>query len=660
MLKKSFVLFLCLLSSLFISYMYFNADNHNLSAATNKYNVGGTVTGRVNMAPSGITGDHIGLQAGDHVMIGGDNPVSGNPLSFQLLLYDKNYTDYNNTDVINEVREPISAWYSSSDDPVGASFALSESEFTKIGLNTTNPVQRTYTIPLNKSSVNNARIVFEEHLLNNAEKTILNPVDLSYLRKFVNGQAGTSGIGTFSAGKECGLELLKQAKNYYTVLEVATRGSAMYGIPANSDKMKSFLSWKKPYHNFSAYKNFSGNTNTTAYSYFYSSGVGFSVQKTVTSLSSADSLYFRPFLFLNLSEVVFALSNENGSALRATVDDTFQVNDSTAYYTQGGSPMKLRMLDPNMEVTFEKIMNEKGKVITQIATGLPAYFNVSGTEGKNHTISALIFDFENHLIGYQPLDDAKADLSAYKFDTTGLEEGTYKIALVNEVYTGLDPDPTHSSALTDVKTLKITDPDFNVVPRDDLEYQKNVNQNDVVADIIVKDGVSYGSFELLSDTDETGHSNDYQLFEIVDKTITVKDVKGLNAGDYYFNLQVLDESGTPLSGVDPIPVCITVDRIDSKVAFDNPNQTKKSIAEAATSWNETATATPTTGVKVTYSVTKVLILFRLMRIPVLLLIKEIMRMAKLPSRQLRMMIQLQERIIIILLLLKKKSLSIKE
>ncbi len=118
MFKKSMILFICLLSSLSISYMYFKNDNHNLNASTNKYNVGGTVTGRVNMAPSSITGDHIGLQAGDHVMIGGDNPYTGNPLSFQLLLYDENYTDYNNTDVINEVRDPISSWLTASDEYV--------------------------------------------------------------------------------------------------------------------------------------------------------------------------------------------------------------------------------------------------------------------------------------------------------------------------------------------------------------------------------------------------------------------------------------------------------------------------------------------------------------------------------------------------------------
>ena len=135
MLKRVFVVIFILFSVLTIGYAYYNVE---MKAASVTYHVGGNVTGRINMATSSITGSHIGLQSGDHIMIGGDNNYTGNPLSFQFLFYDENYTDYNNTDVINVVREPISNWVAISDNSVVAPFVLqnlsdAHSLLTKIG-----------------------------------------------------------------------------------------------------------------------------------------------------------------------------------------------------------------------------------------------------------------------------------------------------------------------------------------------------------------------------------------------------------------------------------------------------------------------------------------------------------------------------------------------
>ena len=81
--KKLLVALVTLIGAFSVGYAYYN---HEMKAAgSTTYNIGGNVTGRVNMAPVGISGTHIGLQAGDHVMIGGSNPHTGNPLSFQIL-----------------------------------------------------------------------------------------------------------------------------------------------------------------------------------------------------------------------------------------------------------------------------------------------------------------------------------------------------------------------------------------------------------------------------------------------------------------------------------------------------------------------------------------------------------------------------------------------
>ena len=599
--RKALIAVVCLLSSLSVAYVYSKDNNNNLSASTNKYNVGGTVTGRVNMAPNGITGDHIGLQAGDHVMIGGNNPYTGNPLSFQLLLYDENYTDYNNTDVINEVRDPISSWLTASDEVICDDFSTLADEPNLNALVDTdvNGVSRYVYSNYKDTVLGTKEAEFSNYLSGVVESQIIAPRDLSPLR-YIGYEYVVTNVND-------GLILQKQARNLLKNAKEFVSFSLFYPNPVLGSQNNSIYSGKlHPLQSkFSKvfYLSSGGTKSVNSLGTAAISATAICAEDGTGSINGSEKGSIRPYLHLDLSEIVFSVSNPVASGIRSNVDDTFILGGGV-YYTQGGASMKLRIHDPNMEVTFEKIMTKNGKVITQIPTGVPAYFNASGTEGENHTISALIFDSENHLIGYQPLDDAKADLSAYKFDTTGLIEGTYKIALVNEVYTGLDPDPTHSSTLTNVQTLEITDPDFKVIPKEDLEYQKNVSQGDVTADIIVKDGVSYGSFRLISDSDTAGHANDYQLFDIDGKTITVKSTSGLDAGEYYFKLEVLDDSGSPLPGIDPISVCIEVAKKDLTVAFNNPSVTKKSIADAATAWNETATATPNIGTKVTYSVSK--------------------------------------------------------
>ena len=86
-------------------------------------------------------------------------------------------------------------------------------------------------------------------------------------------------------------------------------------------------------------------------------------------------------------------------------------------------------------------------------------------------------------------------------------------------------------------------------------------------------------------------------------------------GDYYFKVRVVDESTNEklyyeasdftkdsyrTKETDVIHVKITKSTLT--IAFDNPNQTIKSITEAATSWSETATANiSNSDVKITYT-----------------------------------------------------------
>ena len=82
---------------------------------------------------------------------------------------------------------------------------------------------------------------------------------------------------------------------------------------------------------------------------------------------------------------------------------------------------------------------------------------------------------------------------------------------------------------------------------------------------------------------------------------------GLKTGTYKFCITAVDANGDPVdtSGNPTEKVCtsFTVEKTNPTIAFDDPSTTKKSIADAATAWNETATATPSTGTKITYSIT---------------------------------------------------------
>ena len=623
MFKKSMILFICLLSSLSISYMYFKNDNHNLNASTNKYNVGGTVTGRVNMAPSSITGDHIGLQAGDRIMVGGDNPYTGNPLSFQLFVYEENYTDYDNTDVINEVRKPISAWWSSVTEAVDAPFSLKDNDYTVLTNQPQVPTNmKYYAYNWTTSALYRQMVKFNDYLTGNAEMSLFKPRNLATLRKL---QAGHTGLGSvegsdgknypIEAIKKEATEILKNAKEYAAFALAGNNLSVGWEL----ERLSSMLPWDNSWFYAVSYLEHDTKTNIKNYIYRYNMTFDETMnlpeskkiyaQHIMSTKDNPDAMnierYYRPFAYIDTSEIVFGLSPTNGSGLRAEVDDTFKMIYGEPNYTQGGEALKVRLLDNDLTATLLSITNEKGNPFTGGVAGTKIYLNVDGNSGDKHVISALVFDDENHLCYYQPLNDTQNGEHAYEMDTLGFKAGNYKIAVVNEIYDEGTMAPTQSSRISNLLSIEVRAPvSITVTPKTDLEYRKNVNRNDVVATFTTKDGADPITTTLISDTTVSGHEEDYKLFSLSGNNIVVKDANELEAGDYYFKLNAIDDNDEPSGGINSKTVHIKVAKADITLAFNNPNVTKKSMAEAATSWNETATATPIVGTKISYSVSK--------------------------------------------------------
>ena len=203
------------------------------------------------------------------------------------------------------------------------------------------------------------------------------------------------------------------------------------------------------------------------------------------------------------------------------------------------------------------------------------------------------------------------------------------MAVINEEYDTSSQLPVESSAISDLMPLEIVDPHkltYTKTPQSgassgkEYEFGKNVNVGQAVGKVTANPtGATPLTYTL-----EANGDNSYLNFEIdgLDSnnasSTTPLNVKiksgapdlvngGLKAGNYKFCITAVDANGDPVdtSGNPTEKVCtsFTVEKTNPTIAFNDPAQTKKSIAAAATAWNETATATPSTGTKITYSVT---------------------------------------------------------
>ncbi len=613
--KKLLITFIALVGTFSVGYAYYN----KMLNATGGYSSGGVATGRINIAPGGISGSHIGLQAGDHVMIGGTNPVSDNPLSFQLLLYDKNYTDYNNTDTSFVVRSPLSNWLTVSDELVTEHFTLTRNVYSKyLGLLDyfifKDFIQTDVYLHLN---------AFNQYIKDNSESSIIAPRSLSELRNWAKFSSTDAEPFVRIASLESNM-ILKVAKDLPAFINYLdpTLFNDTYSSPITTQMLEFYDSG---YHMYSTVRS---DLN-------YECGNVMQADGTSADIAFTSGSALRPYLFLDLSNVVFGLSMPDGGGARVKVDDTFVLDPASAYYTQGGPSLKLRILKSDMEILFQSITDAKGKPLSKVITDKKLYLNASGTTGTNHTVSVLIFDSKNHFIGYQPLKNTQSGMYAYEFDTKGLPEGKYKIALVNEIYDADSTDPTYSSLISDTKPLEIVKPHkltYTKTPQKgategkEYEFSKNVDEGQAVGKITVNPygvmpltykiisngGDTYENFEIAG-LDKNNASGASELNVIIKKDApdVVREGKepnvvkaGLKAGTYGFCITATDanEDPDPLTADQKVCTTFKIEKTDPEIDFDDPEQTEKSIEEAQAGWSEPATAKPSIAAKITYSV----------------------------------------------------------
>ena len=331
----------------------------------------------------------------------------------------------------------------------------------------------------------------------------------------------------------------------------------------------------------------------------------------------------RPFMVIG-SDVAFAAPvNYVDGNLHGYVETVGIPGDKVT-----SNAMQLRLKDNSMNASLLDIKNQNNNSISKAVKDTNIQIQISANRIQNSHISILLYSATTHeILYYRVLSPTIDGTNNYTLDLTGIPIGKYDLAILNEDIDRTSGRAVISSNISDTMSLEIVEPHkltYTKTPQsgasagNDYEFSKNVNAGQAVGIITVNpQGVMPLTYTL-----ETNGDNSYQNFEIDGlssgaSSSTSLNVKiksgapdlangGLKAGTYKFCITALDANGYPVdsNGNPTEKVCtsITVEKINSTVTFDNPNQTKKSVAEAATSWNETATATPSTGPKLTYSV----------------------------------------------------------
>lgn len=328
----------------------------------------------------------------------------------------------------------------------------------------------------------------------------------------------------------------------------------------------------------------------------------------------------RPFATVERSKIMFAANTSytDGSWHSYTID-TANLNKNNEL-----NPNKLRI---QSSLTASLLDIKRNNHSTQkVVKNQSVDLSVNANTGINTKMSVILYDDAGTQIQYYKLgSNTLSGTNNYTVDLTSIPVGKYQVAVINEEYDASSNLPVESSAISDLMPLEIVEPHkltYTKTPQSgattgDYEFSKNVNAGQAVGKITVNpQGVMP-----LTYTIEANGDNTYQNFEIDGlssgtSSSTSLNVKiksgapdlvngGLKAGNYKFCITAVDANGDPVdtSGNPTEKVCtsFTVEKTNLAVAFHDPAMTTKSIANAATVWNETATATPSNGTKITYT-----------------------------------------------------------
>ena len=326
--KKLIIILFALAGTVTAGIAYYNAK---MAAASGSYLSGGNVVGRIHQAPSGISGSKIGLQKGDKVFIGVNNPKDGTPLGWQLIYYDNNYEYYLTTpnsggtnDVI--ISKPISGWFSASTEDIGSMNSMDA-----------------WTYPGSYAPVTEGKYI---SILNSLNSTLSGNPLVTYRDLTVSYKAAGMSI---SPAQRVRL-IANIADAYYGKIaflpgsyEIAWTDSGFSGqwnlAPGNI--APNDLKFHAPYYT-ADFQNGAGVSGPNAVVIDPASGGSY-------WLSTSTAALVRPFIMLDLENTVFGIAKGITGGLANVIDPSLS-----------NEKMKLRIYKSQLTAQFNDIQNDKG------------------------------------------------------------------------------------------------------------------------------------------------------------------------------------------------------------------------------------------------------------------------------------------------------------
>ncbi|MCI8851439.1 MAG: cadherin repeat domain-containing protein, partial [Erysipelotrichaceae bacterium] len=614
--KRLIVVLTMLMITITVGYAYCNSY---LSAASSTYTAGGNITGRI-----GPAGNGGAFSKGDRLI----TDISHNGTNIDWLLLNNSLLWRNNESghysVPAEVANTSNGMYAISFDSImnikfRDSFKSNIYENAILSTSNLPPIYKAINTAIDADSVQKRYLVV--HTLDMS----MDRYDKDYVNKDLATMSLTDPLVIKYVFPQSYIEFDDEIYNFV----------GRYGHLENQDRV---------YKNQTPY--ISGNGNVVGSDgsngrYVDGNGAFSPLANSGTVNSWISEFPLRIAILFNLSDVVFAVSDPSGSStsqlMQVSNIDKEKLSctggcNYTSLYDKAAlhQPMKIRLLDNvNLNVDFDALTDLNGTAtssdINSITKGkkLKLFWSNKLSYTGDDYVSVLIekqntsgsYDF----VYYKNI--SKDPNGSFEIDTSNFEIGSYRISLVDETVSAGNA-ATYSSQLKskNINVVEYQPHTVSFTKKTGLEYGKNVNAGDSIGDLKLSDTVTT-VFPITYTLDANG-DNSYQNFEIdgLDsnqasgaKSLAVKikanapdlTSEGLKAGVYKFCVVTQDADGMPASPVtNKTKICtsVSIDKTNLTAAFDDPNQTKKSIADASTVWNETATANPNTGAKVTYSV----------------------------------------------------------
>lgn len=603
-----------------------------------QYQIGGSNYGRINIAPTGINGQNIGLQKGDKIILDVKNTDNTRNLGWQLLEKHINYSEYGckNYDDITcrHNSAPLTAWLS----------------LATIKLTNTTQFDSSITADISfwdktANSIDEYAAKMQFSLIYESIKNANDLVPNSSLTKKIITYRDFTKINTLQGIAVNKYEYVWKGMNYQGCYELDQTNPSIFNLVFDEIKADDIIKFGS--HPVSGNEIFTKKAADFTFSENYwlsqacSQGscqtqVGWGMSNDGLVSTDVNSVYdstnhnyaVRPAAYLDVKNIVFAISNNFNSSI-TTINELSLTDNYTSLYdsTKNNPDMKIRVYNSTMFAELNSIIDSKGNPISQVEQGKKMFLEIEGNSGSDvsygdNTISALVFQ-GNKFKYYKPLDVTIDGVATYEFDTTGMNTGTYKIAIVNEKYNESTTAPTQSSLISDTIDIKVVSPlaisytntpDQGASSNNTFEYGKNVGAGNTLGIIKFTGGIP----NILYKITPNGDNDDYDNFKLnkniagSGEAITLGintagldydvDSDSLKVGQYNFCINAISNANVTDIDTDSATkkcVSITVNKATPTISFVDPNKriepylSGKSFTENVTHTNTDSGVLPT-------------------------------------------------------------------